>query len=213
MITLWLILILFSSTLYAGYGNRNSNCGTERNYITYTVSKKSWTALSGTTNVNSFECLSQNGISSGVILTYSDPGDKKINFSDAQLLMEVNSFDCKNPLITRDMYKALGGDMNSGIDIELIDANLEDGSLSSAEGAFIANAMITINGKSNMVELMIDWHRSELMEYHFEGKADLAMSDFGITPPEPALGMVKVNDEITVQFNYVVQPGVISSVD
>ena len=185
----------------------------EHNIISYSVSKNSWMALSGTTNVNSFECLSQSGISSGVILTYSDMGDKKINFSDAQLLMEVNSFDCKNPLITRDMYKALGGDKNSGIDIELIDASLTGRSLSSREGTFMANAIITINSHSNMVELMINWNRSEAMEYHFEGKAHLSMSDFGIIPPAPAMGLVKVNDEITVSFNYNVKSEEISRLD
>jgi hypothetical protein len=213
MVTLCIILIFLSPQLYAAGDRPEIRTGSERNYIIYSVSKNSWTSLSGTTNINSFECVSEAGISNGVILTDSGPGDDRIVFSDAHILMEVNSFDCKNPLINRDMYKALGGDQNPGIEVRLLEAYFSEGNLSSLNGNFIADAIITINGQSNTMELMIDWYRSEAMEYHFKGRTDIAMSEFGINPPSPAMGLIKVNDKITVHFNYIVQPSVISRLD
>ncbi len=213
MVTLCIILILLAPQLYAAEDRPETPAGGERNYIMYSVSKNSWTSLSGTTNINSFECVSEIGMSNGVILTDSEPGDERIIFSDAHLLMNVNSFDCKNPLINRDMYKALGGDQDSRIEVRLLEANFSEGNLSSLSGNFIADAIITINGKSNTIELMIDWYRSEAMEYHFEGRAEIAMSEFGINPPSPAMGLIKVNDMITVHFNYIVQPSVISRLE
>jgi hypothetical protein len=210
MIILIAILSLITSPAYAGEGNLNT--GSERNYISYSLNRNSWTSLSGTTNINSFECLSEIGTSHGIILADSGPDDR-INFSDASLLMNVNSFDCKNPIMNRDMYKALGGEENSVIDIRLLDAELIDGKLLSENGNFRANAEITINGQTNPVELLIDWYRSDELEYHFTGSTELSMSAFGITPPSPALGLIKVNDKITVQFNYIVQPSVISRLD
>ena len=185
----------------------------EHNIISYSVSKNSWMILSGTTNVNSFECLSEKGIYGVIPRTNSEPGDNRINFSDTHLLVKVNSFDCKNPYITRDMHNSLGGDRNSNIEIKLFDTKLLDEHSGESNRNFKANAVITVNDQSNIIELIIDWHQSGPFEYHFEGKADLAMSDFGITPPSPALGLVKVNDKITVHFSYTVQPDIISGLD
>lgn len=198
--------------LYAGENNSFSGTGGERNYIVYSVSNKSRTALSGTTNVNSFECISENAVSSGIVLTETEAGDNVINFSDASLVMDISSFDCRNPLITRDMYRALGGS-DSGIDIKLLDARLIGSSLTSSNGNFKANAEISINGQSNVVELEVDWQRPESMQYHFEGKTELSLSDFDIIPPSPAFGMIKVNDTITIHFNYIVEAGIFSRLD
>ena len=198
--------------LYAGENNSFSGTGGERNYIVYSVSNKSRTALSGTTNVNSFECISENAVSSGIVLTETEAGDNVINFSDASLVMDISSFDCRNPLITRDMYRALGGS-DSGIDIKLLDARLIGSSLTSSNGNFKANAEISINGQSNVVELEVDWQRPESMQYHFEGKTELSLSDFDIIPPSPAFGMIKVNDTITIHFNYIVEAGIFSQLD
>ncbi len=184
----------------------------ERNYIMYAIDNSSWTAISGTTNVNSFECLSPEIRSNGIVMTDFGSGNGRINFSDASLVMDVNSFDCRNPLVTRDMSRALGGN-RARIYITLLDAELVEGNLSSSAGNFIANAVISLNDRSNMVELAIEWHRSEKMEYHFEGVAELSMTDFDITPPSPALGMIRVDDKITVRFSYIIQPGIISSLN
>jgi hypothetical protein len=208
-----LILILQSPASGAGGEGDFSSGGRERNYITYSINRNSWTSLSGTTNINSFECLSDTGIPNGIILTDSAPDGERIYFSEAKLSMDAASFDCGNPLITRDMHKSLGGPGDAWIDIKLLEAQLMDGSLSSENGNFTANALITINGRSNIAEIMIDWARSGSMEYRFEGSTDLKMSDFGITPPSPALGLVKVKDDITVRFNYIVQPFIISRLD
>jgi hypothetical protein len=197
---------------YAGDPETGTFRSDERNYIMYAIDNSSWTAISGTTNVNSFECLSPEIRSNGIILTDFGSGDGRINFSDASLVMDVNSFDCKNPLVTRDMSRALGGG-RARIYITLLDAELVEGNLSSSAGNFIANAVISLNDRSNIVELAIDWHRSEKMEYHFEGVAELSMADFDIIPPSPALGMIRVDNKITVRFSYIIQPGIISSLD
>jgi hypothetical protein len=198
--------------LYTGDPESGTFMSGERTYIMYAIDNSSWTAISGTTNVNSFECLSPEIRSNGIVLTDFGSDNGRINFSDASLVMDVNSFDCRNPLVTRDMSRALGGD-RARIYITLLDAELVEGNLSSSAGNFIANAVISLNDRSNMVELAIDWHRSEKMEYHFEGVTELSMADFDITPPSPALGMIRVDDKITVRFSYIIQPGIISSLN
>jgi hypothetical protein len=184
-----------------------------RSLISYSVNECSWLSLSGTTNVNSFECLSGSGISDNYLLVEVNPQNGRINFTNACIFIETGSFDCKNPLISRDLYKSLGGEQNSTIEIRILDAEPLNKPLDVSTGSIIANVVITINGKSKLKELIINWQRGEGFEYHFQGTTDLTMSDFEIDPPSPALGLIRVNDKITINFNYIVQPGIISRLD
>jgi hypothetical protein len=213
MNALCLIFLQLFSSLSGGENKTGYDRSVERNHIIYTIGDNSWTAISGTTNVNSFECLSPEIGSNGIIITELNYDSRRIYFSDASLIMDVNSFDCRNPLITRDMARTLGGDQDALIYITLQDAELKEGYLSAPAGNFNANATISINERTKEVELAIKWKRSGNMDYHFEGSANLSMADFNITPPSPALGMIKVDDKITVRFNYTIRPGIISSLD
>ena len=185
----------------------------DRSLISYSVNECSWLSLSGTTNVNSFECLSNTGISDNYLLLEVNPQNGRINFTNANIFIETGSFDCKNPLISRDMYKALGGDHNSTIEIRLLDAEPVNKIPDVSNGSIIANVVITINGKSKLKDLIISWQRGDEFEYHFQGTTHLTMSDFEIDPPSPALGLIRVNDKININFNYIVQPGIISRLE
>ena len=203
------ILLLLILSMNAR-GNDNPRM---RNYISYSVSNDSWISLSGTTNINTFECFSDAGINGGTVLTDPAPEENRVTFSGAGLVKEIRSFDCQNPLINRDMYRSFGKGDDAGIDIKLVDAGIAEGDLISESGNFIANTYVTINGQTRRVEIGIDWQSNGGMEYFFGGTAELAMSDFGIKPPSPMMGLIKVDDTITVRFNLIVQPDAISRLE
>ncbi len=185
----------------------------ERNMITYTLNNTSWLAISGTTNINSFECLSINAVPNNNIIVKASHEKEKLSFSNAVILVEVGSFDCKNPLINRDMYKALGGTNDSFIEIKLLEVKPTSGNWYTHDGNLTASLEISINGISRIKEMKIDWQNAGGGEYQFIGRADISMSDFDIDAPSPALGMVKVNDSITVSFNYKVRTDFTSRID
>ena len=214
MLTLIIPMMMLPFSANANGGNLSGEYITERSIISYSVSNKSWLSLRGTTNINSFECLSVRPDSKGYILADVNLNENRVDFSGADIVVNVGSFDCKNPHITRDMRKALGGGENSGIEIRLLDVKTGEQNWSSADGNIIANLLITINGVSKTKELDIDWQRQGF-EYSFKGTADLSMIDFNIDPPSPliGLGLVRVNDRITVNFNYNVQSEEISRLD
>jgi hypothetical protein len=206
------LLLLYPLMALAGEDKNSRISLTGHDYI-YTIDRSSWLTLTGETNVNSFECLSNGERYNGYIRIEGVDSENRINFSNARLSLPVSSFDCKNPLITRDMHKTLGGSNSPEIEIRLVDAYAGkiDGEMS--DGNISANIIITINGISRSTSLDIAWSRSESYEYQFTGLADLYMSDFGIDPPSPALGLIRVNDRITVNFNYSVQAGTLSSLE
>ena len=214
-----LLTAMFSVFAYGGftenvYDISESGSGHfERSFIAFTVKSNSWLSLTGTTNLNTFECLSGTVQSPGFLITESNLQQNSIYFDNARVLVEVGSFDCRNPLINRDMYNALGGSANPNIEIKLEEVIPATSGSGLESGIVIANVLITINGKSISTGLDIEWESPDGYEYQFRGSKDLLMSDFIIEPPMPALGLIRVNDKITVNFKYVIQPGVISRVD
>jgi hypothetical protein len=210
-----IIVMLFSffSVFFLAIGNLNAEDKSERDFISYSVKESSWLSLSGTTNINSFECLSSGEDTNGQILINLIEGGNTISFSDAGIVLEINSFDCKNQMITRDMHKALGGAGNSGIEIKLLDAVSGEMNWYSANGKIRTNIIIILNDISVSRELDIAWQRTGGFEYQFEGTTELLMSEFEIDPPSPALGLVKVDDKIVVNFNYNVQTSAISRIE
>jgi hypothetical protein len=213
-LTLFVLPLWLYYPLAANEGNHGGAGAGERSIITYSVKNNSWLSLKGSTNVNAFECFSSNEFSNGYIFADAIVNEKRVDFTEANIEVNVSSFDCKNPLITRDMHKALGACQGSGIGIQLLSAETFETNWNDDKGNLLANILITINGISTKEKLNIEWQRQGF-EYSFKGTADLSMIDFNIDPPSPAigLGLVRVNDKITVNFNYNVQSGEISRLD
>jgi hypothetical protein len=206
-------LFSFSLVFYPANGSLDLENNSEREYISYSVKETSWLSISGTTNINSFECRSSGEDTRGHIFINVIEGGNSISFSDAGIVLDINSFDCKNQMITRDMHKTLGGRRNSGIEIKLLDAVSGDMNWYSANGKISTNVIITLNEISVTKELEILWQRTGGFEYQFGGTTELLMSEFEIDPPSPALGLVKVDDKILVNFNYNVQTSGISRIE
>jgi hypothetical protein len=210
------LVAIFSVFSIIGLTNGNS-MGTdenpERDFISYSVKQNSWLSLSGTTNVNSFECRSLVEDTNGQILVNVIDDGNSLSFSDAGIVLSVKSFDCKNQMITRDMHKALGGTHDSQIEIKLLDVVSGGMNWYAVNGKAMTGVTITLNGISVNREIDISWQRTGGFEYQFGGTAELFMSEFEIDPPSPAFGMVKVDDKITVNFNYNVQTSAISRVE
>ncbi len=213
LLALFVLQVWLYYPLAANEGKHGGAGAGERSIITYSVKNNSWLSLKGSTNVNAFECFSRNQFANGYIFADAMVNEKRVDFTDANIEVNVSSFDCKNPLITRDMHKTLGACQGSGIGIQLLSAETFETNWNEDNGNLLANILITINGISRKEKINIEWQRNGGFEYHFEGTAELSMADFEIDPPSPAMGLVKVNENITVNFNYIVLTGRISRLD
>lgn len=207
------VMLLIASHESAGRDPASGFMPGDRSKIIYSVSNNSWLMLSGTTNVNSFECRSGVARTTGNTAVEAEFKNERVILSDAVVYVDIGSFDCRNPLINRDMHKAMGGDRGSVIEIRVADVFLHQELGGNINGEITANADITINGITQRKELEVEWSRVRSGGYLFEGSAELHMSDFMIDPPSPALGLVKVDDRIRIDFNYIVQPNIISRLD
>lgn len=190
------LLLCFSAlNLWAGSGN----------FYAYSVHERSNIRLSGTTNINAFECVSESDIPRGQMVADLLPGSNAIFFSQAALELEVASFDCGHRVMNKDFHQALGGKSSPHIEIRLKEVRPLSSSGRQDKGRIRAEVAIVINGKVRNTDIIVDYHTLDYFSYVLSGSKELRMSDFGIEPPSPAMGLVKVNDKVTIHFDLVVE--------
>lgn len=174
--------------------------GEARN-ISYTLGEESWLRLSGTSSVNCFECISISESAKGNMEVITDDSEDIITFSNALLNISVKSFDCLNPRLTKDMQNTLGVEKYPNISIELLEVFNSEATTQNGSGMINAMISIKLNGYRKVVEIPVKWTAVEEDKYRFSGSGALRMSDFGISPPSPMFGLIKVNNEIQISFN------------
>lgn len=63
------------------------------------------------------------------------------------------------------------------------------------------SGLLTVGGKTTDITAVVDFNVLSDRHFKVSGKVRLKMSDFGIEPPTAFLGMIKVDDEVEVEFN------------
>ncbi len=180
------------------------------NFFSYIINEKSRITLLGTTNINTFECISDSEIPRGYLVAEILPGSNAIFFSDATLPLKVNSFDCGNRLMNKDLHNVLGGSSSPYITIKLNEARPVTSVQMAKSGKIRAEVIISINGKTKHTDLVIEYQTNNNHTYYITGTKQLKMSDFGIVPPSPAMGLVKVRDQIVINFDLLIETALIT---
>lgn len=177
------------------------------NKISYSIKEQSSLTLSGSSNVNKFECTTYDNVSNGFIYIMTEDKENYVKFTNAVLKINIKSFDCENPLLNKDFYKTLNAKESPTIDVELLSAvPITTGKILKANsGRFLADVAISLNGVSKADQIIVHWEKSGFNQYRFIGEKELLMSDFNIDTPVAALGLIKVNDEINIRFNLNIQ--------
>ncbi len=176
----------------------------------YLVSDNSWISLSGTTSINSFTCTSAGEIPRGFIMADILPGSNAIYFSDANLDVPVTSFDCKNRMMNNDLHKSLGGNDNPTIKIKLLEARMMYNAQNDKNGKLYTTVEISINGQTKITDVTVGYEQVNPYSFLISGSKDMLMSEFGIDPPSPMLGMVKVHNKVNIHFHLLIETSLIT---
>lgn len=197
-----ILLILGLTGIFMGFQIRAQHT------VQYTIVSQSQLYLEGSTNVNKFTCDYANPFMKGVLQLESTPDGRLVRFKNAILGFEVERFDCHNKLMNKDLYKALKSEQHPEVKIQLLDIRQEAKQeiQNCADWVTIqANTLITISGVSKTVTMPIKAKKINSKQYQFSACQDLLMTDFGITPPAPFFGTIKVRDKITIHLIFLVE--------
>lgn len=167
------------------------------------IQKNSSLTIKGSTNLVSFKIF-QNGdkLSRNKLSLVTTQNQNKIAVSQNQLSVVVKHFDSNNALALKDFLKLLKSDNYPTLQVQLnyleVQPMSEKGKTYSGE----ALVNITITGKTRYYSIPITFSiNSDL--YTVNGNKKLSIRDFGLTPENKMMGLIKVSEWIHIDFHII----------
>lgn len=167
----------------------------------YTLVEGSRLTISGSTNVNRFQCNTDD-LKGGAALATNVYGQGMAPGDTAVLAAEVDAFRCDVLRVERDLVRALRGDGEHDVHFEMRTATL----LSEPPGHMgwhevLVEGDLQLGGVWQPISLMARIQDLGGERYQVKGSTEVRMSDFDIKPPVALLGLVRARDEIEVAFD------------
>lgn len=181
-----LLLLAFAALLASFSPNR------------YEVTSGSHFWIDGTATTGAWTCATDAVAGQGIL-----GGDDL----SATVTVPVRAFDCGSGQMNRDMRRALRAADHPAISFDLADAEVLRPQ--AAPGVWVrvrTSGTLRLAGSQRPLSFVADGRRFADGRVEIRGRQPLRMSDFGVTPPSHALGLVRAHDDIVVRFNLLASP-------
>lgn len=153
--------------------------------------------IKGTSNVTDFTCKCEE-LFPRLQMTII-PKNAKAVFEKTTLSIGTKKLDCGNKAMNKDMYETLKADDFPIIQIALLETEARN--LGEDWVNLPVSVHITIAGVTRQEKFLVQAKKTEELQYRFKGSKTLKMTDYGMTPPRPMLGLIKVKDEIVLDLD------------
>lgn len=167
----------------------------------FIVQPTSKLTIDGKTNVNSFQCAITQYFGSDTLVLREGRSRRPV-FTKGYVGLKAESFDCGMQVMTNDFSKTIHANKYPVVSIEFISFERiprYDGS----EDKFKGKLKISLGGTTKSFEMNCTIEAEKSGYIHLKGGRDFTFSDFNLEPPTKMLGMVKVNDDLKVNFHLV----------
>lgn len=163
----------------------------------WAVEKNSMLAIDGSSNINQFTCDVREYLRQDTLRALPEQGKPRYLFtSNSKLSLDIRSFDCHHRYITADFRKMLRADEYPCIDIHFI--NLDE----FRNGTEVKGQVIVeLAGKRKLMDISYKCSQSGPDLIRLRGGKAMRFSDFGLLPPRKIGGMIRINEEIRVNFD------------
>jgi hypothetical protein len=191
---LCIVLVLFSN---AGFFIHNM--GTGAALKKWVVNENSSLSVNGSTNINKFSCVIP-AYGQVDTITLNKSKDEKGIVLSGSIGLKVNSFDCHNSGMTKQLQKTLNEKQFPLLHIRFLSLNQLP--VITAKPQLITGMVdIEIAGVSKRFEINYQISQDAGKGIDLLGSRELNFSDFKLTPPTKLGGMIKTKDQLTVVFN------------
>lgn len=154
--------------------------------------------VAGTTNINKFNCTILNYASPDTLTFYKNTA-AAVKVTGA-IAVDVQDFDCKHTMITKDLRKTLKAPIYPKLIIRFISISKYP-EFDKGEGNVKGVVTIELAGVSRQYEVDYQFIPDGANSLTLIGNRKVSFSDFKLVPPKKAGGMIKTNDALDVQFN------------
>ena len=201
----WISLAIFFLPSFIGFpqASPGSPLSPSDKTLTYTFAPESQLYLEGKTNVSGFSCLLTDQLPpQQATIRPLENGYEVLT----QLLLPVQSMDCGNKLMNRDMQEALHADQYPFISLKTSTVYPQTDSLflnTKAWSKIQVVGQLHIAGVVRPLLIQVEARMQNVQTFQIRGQLPLVLTDFGIPPPTALLGMVAVKDEVVIHFDLV----------
>lgn len=166
--------------------------------ITVVFKTNSTLHIQGKTNVSKFSCFFDfNFMKEGVRLSY-EKQDKAIIFKNARIKIKNEGFNCGGKAINKDFHKLLKTEKYPEIIMSVKKVNLLNKALDSVQ----TQVEFTLNNITKEYTIQ-NYYCIDDQTMQFCGTVDLNIEDFELKPPKKILGIIKVKNVITIDYNFI----------
>lgn len=158
--------------------------------------EKSKLWIEGESNVNTFNCTAEQYESD-----IEPPSGQENILVEVDVVVE--SFECGKKKMNRDLYDALHSNKHPHISFEYFSASSLEYIDTEDRYTMIVKGLLTVAGTSREIQFPMDASVSDDGTVRATGKTELKMTDYNVEPPTALLGLVRVDNELTVHFELV----------
>ncbi|OEY73299.1 YceI family protein [Salegentibacter salarius] len=163
-----------------------------------TILPNSNLSISGTTNINDFECdfNTLRFKDENFTVHYSEKANIML-FKNSVLPLKNVNFDCGNRKINKDFHDLLKTEEHSKILLKLKEIDM------SREGNALVTLTFNIAGINKDYQFPVEITRDK--QLCFDGKLQLNIKDFNLEAPSKIFGLIVLDEEIEINFNLNIQ--------
>ena len=164
------------------------------------IDRESQLFIYGSTNINNFTC-SINNLAKADTLKYAFGSKRReLVFRKNLMSVPVSSFNCSNPLITRDFLETLRAEEYPELEIRFM--TLDQATAGNVNG----KVKITLAGVSRQYVVRYSLSNLESSRMQLTGKHRVSFSDFNLIAPQKLMGLIKVQETLEVEFQMILRP-------
>lgn len=188
------MIILLFVFVFFGWDNQSP--------VEYTVEihNQSELQIFGESNVNTFSFrYNQQYLQKDMCVTVKSNAER-ISLDNAVLKLKVKGFDSGHKIMNKDLYDLLKADLypNVSIDFQSVVPQLKSSPYKSLE----VNAKVMMAGQLHNEIIEVKALKSG-ESFHYVGKTKLNLKNYCIEPPVKFMGLVKVHEELTINFDLI----------
>lgn len=155
--------------------------------------------VNGSTNINKFNCEITSYSNPDTVVIYRKPGDETIPVKGS-LVLDIDNFDCHNPVMTSDLRKTLKAKTNPRLVVKFLDLQKYP---QLTDGAEVIQGTVAIEMAGVSRRFCVDYKFQSLGDnvITLHASRQVNFSDFNIVPPRKIGGMIQTDNQLSVAFN------------
>lgn len=162
--------------------------------------------LEGSASVVDYRCYAERLAGNGNIENTTQPTEnlKGEDNVKVRVTIPVQALECGKSKMNRDLYNALKAEQHPRISYELLNAELMEQSTHPDSTGWMkisAKGLLTIAGVTDTTNLIVHGQLIGSDQFRVQGVKPINMRDFNIDPPTALMGLIKVNEKLSVHFD------------